>query len=85
MGMLTLELVAGSRRCSFGGADVAGLEHARVVYEAVRDEIADGLVPCPPGFAACQLVGTYESPAAGPFAIVTDHGGRTVIRDEARR
>lgn len=85
MGMLTLELVAGGRRCSFGGADVVGLEHARVVYEAVRDEIADGRIPCPPRFAACQLVGMYESPTAGPFAIVTDHGGRTVVRDEARR
>lgn len=85
MGMLTLELVAGRWHCSFGSADVVGLEHARLVYEAVRDETADGRIPCPDGFASCQLVGTYDSPRAGPFTISTDCAGRTVIRNGARR
>lgn len=85
MGMLTLELAAGRWRCIFGSADVVGLEHARLVYEAVRDEMADGRIPCPDGFAPCQLVGTYDSPRAGPFTISTDRGWRTVVRNGARR
>lgn len=83
--MLTLELVAGRWHCNFGSADVAGLEHACLVYEAVRDGMTGGRIPCPDGFVPEQLVGTYDSPEAGPFTIATDRGGRAVVRGGTRR